>query len=58
MIPLVVYRKLDKNNIFKNLKLSLFLLIWCMELQLFETTNSRTHGYMRFVETTKIDANE
>jgi hypothetical protein len=33
MIPLVVYRKLDKNNIFKNLKLSLFLLNWCMELQ-------------------------
>jgi hypothetical protein len=33
MIPLVVYRKLNKNNIFKNLKLSLFLLNWCMELQ-------------------------
>jgi hypothetical protein len=24
----------------------------------FETTNSKTHVYMRFVETTKIDANE
>ena len=39
MIPLVVYRKSDKNNIFKNLKLSLFLINWRMELQVEDNSN-------------------